>query len=48
MGMPWSNYARPFPSVKILASQIKRELETQIEKLGHCAIYENELQRVCR
>jgi hypothetical protein len=29
--------------MKMLAKQIERELKTQI---GHCAIYENELQRI--
>ena len=46
MGMPGINTGTQFPSVKILASQIKRELETQTAKLGHCVIYENELQRI--
>jgi len=32
--------------VNILASQIKRQLETQTTNLGHCAIYEDELQRI--
>ena len=32
--------------MKILASKIERELETQTDKLGHCAIYEEELQRI--
>ena len=32
--------------MEILAIQIKRELEKQIEKIGHCAIHEEELQRV--
>ena len=46
MGMPGINIGEQFPSVKILASLIKRELERQTEKLGHCAIYEVELQRL--
>jgi hypothetical protein len=29
--------------MKMLAKQIERELKT---KIGHCAIYENELQRI--
>jgi hypothetical protein len=33
-------------SVKILADQIERELETQTEKIGDCAISEKELQRI--
>jgi hypothetical protein len=40
------NIGKQLHSLKILASQIKRELETQTEKLGHCAIYEEELQRI--
>ena len=32
--------------MKILAEQIERELETQTEKIGDCAIYEKELQRI--
>jgi hypothetical protein len=32
--------------LKILARRIKRELEVQTQKIGHCAIYENELQRI--
>jgi len=32
--------------LKILAGQIKRELDRQTNNLGHCAIYEEELQRV--
>jgi hypothetical protein len=46
MGMAGINIGEQFPSVKVLAGKIKRELETQTEKLGHCAIYEEELQRV--
>jgi hypothetical protein len=32
--------------MKTLAQQIERELEAQIEKMGHCAIYEDQLQRI--
>jgi hypothetical protein len=32
--------------LKILASGIRRELEVQTERIGHCAIYEDELQRI--
>jgi len=32
--------------MKILAQLIKRELRLESNKLGHCAIYENELQRI--
>jgi hypothetical protein len=32
--------------MKILASLIRRKLERQVGKLGHCAIYEYQLQRL--
>jgi len=32
--------------MKILASLIKRKLERQIGVLGHCAIYEDQMQRL--
>jgi len=32
--------------MEILASKIRSELETQTQELGHCAIYEEELQRI--
>ena len=32
--------------LKILARQIARELEVQTEEIGHCAIYEDQLQRI--
>ena len=32
--------------MEILASQIKRELETRTANVGHCAIYEEQLQRI--
>jgi len=32
--------------MKNLARQIHRELENQTAQIGHCAIYENELQRL--
>jgi hypothetical protein len=32
--------------MEILARHIKREMETQIDKLGHCVIYDEELQRI--
>jgi len=30
--------------VRTLAGQIKRKLETQTVNIGHCVVYENELQ----
>jgi hypothetical protein len=32
--------------MKILASRIKRQLDSQVGEWGHCAIYEDELQRI--
>ena len=32
--------------MNILASLIKRRLEAQVAEWGHCAVYENELQRL--
>lgn len=32
--------------MKTLAEEIKRQLETQTANIGHCAIYENDLQRI--
>ena len=32
--------------MKILARFIKRELRLQVGKYGHCAVYEDELQRI--
>jgi hypothetical protein len=32
--------------MRILASRIKQELEPQSAEIGHCAIYESELQRI--
>ena len=32
--------------MEILARQIRRELELKTQTMGHCAIYENELQRL--
>jgi len=40
------NISEQFPSMEILAEQIKRELAIETWKSGHCAIYEEELQRV--
>ena len=37
---------KQFHSLKILAGQIKRRLLLDTGKWGHCAIYENELQRI--
>ena len=34
------------PLMKILAGLIKRQLQLDPNDLGHCAIYEHELQRV--
>jgi hypothetical protein len=31
---------------RTVARQIARELEVQTEEIGHCAIYEDELQRI--
>ena len=30
----------------MLAAQIERELETETATIGHCAIYEDQLQRI--
>ena len=35
-----------FGDMKTLAKRIRRELENEIVKVGHCAIYEDELQRL--
>lgn len=32
--------------MKILAGLIRRDLELQADEYGHCAVYEDELQRV--
>lgn len=32
--------------MKILAARIKRQLLMDTSKWGHCAVYENELQRI--
>ena len=32
--------------MKILAGLIRRELQLQAGKYGHCAVYEDELQRI--
>ncbi len=32
--------------MKMLAAQIERELETETARIGHCAIYEDQLQRI--
>jgi hypothetical protein len=32
--------------MKILARRIRRRLRVQTRRLGHCAIYESELQRI--
>ena len=32
--------------MKILAGLIRRELQLQANKYGHCAVYEDELQRI--
>ena len=37
----------PFAIImKMLAAQIERELETETATIGHCAIYEDQLQRI--
>ena len=46
MGMPGINIGKQFHSVKILAVRVKRHLLLDTGKWGHCAIYENELQRI--
>jgi hypothetical protein len=33
-------------AMKILAGRIRRQLRLDANKWGHCAVYENELQRV--
>jgi hypothetical protein len=37
---------RPRIRMKMLAKQIERELERETAKIGHCAIYEDQLQRI--
>jgi hypothetical protein len=32
--------------MKILATQIERQLETETARIGHCAIYEDQLQHI--
>ena len=32
--------------MKVLSKRIQRELETETNRVGHCAIYEDELQRI--
>jgi hypothetical protein len=32
--------------MKMVAKQIERELERETAKIGHCAIYEDQLQRI--
>jgi hypothetical protein len=32
--------------MKMLARRIRRQLEAQVEQCGHCAVYEDELQRL--
>jgi hypothetical protein len=32
--------------MKILAALIQRELQLEADKYGHCAVYEDELQRI--
>jgi hypothetical protein len=32
--------------MKMLAKQIERELEMETARIGHCAIYEDQLQRI--
>ena len=37
----------PFAIImKMLAAKIERELETETAMIGHCAIYEDQLQRI--
>jgi hypothetical protein len=37
----------PFSIImKMLAAKIERELETETATIGHCAIYEDQLQRI--
>jgi hypothetical protein len=44
----WFNEnSRPLcESMKILSERIQRELETETNRIEHCAIYEDELQRI--
>ena len=32
--------------MKTLAAKIRRDLETETAQIGHCAIYENDLERL--
>jgi hypothetical protein len=32
--------------MKVLSKRIQRELKTETNRIGHCAIYEDELQRI--
>jgi hypothetical protein len=32
--------------MKILSKRIQRQLEAETNRIGHCAIYEDELQRI--
>jgi hypothetical protein len=44
---PLSQDDGPFAIImKMLATQIERELETETARIGHCAIYEDQLQRI--
>jgi len=36
----------PLARMKVLAKQIERELEMEIARSGHCAIYWDQLQRI--
>jgi hypothetical protein len=36
----------PLARMKVLAKQIERELEMETARIGHCAIYEDQLQRI--
>jgi hypothetical protein len=41
--MPSQNWR---PPMKILTGLIRRQLQLEANKLGHCAVYEKELRRV--
>jgi len=46
--MACAHYYRSGDGMKILARLIRGQLKLDAGKYGHCAIYENELQRLCR
>jgi hypothetical protein len=44
----WGQLESPLSgdAVKILSKRIQRELEAETDRIGHCAIYEDESQRI--